>query len=550
MIFLIFLLFLHSSYGLTATEQYTGNRTLIAPDVLSLYWKHDSTEITFEIHFKYSKWAIFGISNPSFSDVIMVWLNDDKTGHFSDRKLLPNNQLEFDTEQNWLPIDAFRKDDLTVFKFKRHIKVCNNNLNEDLNVEIGLISLVFSTGNTSNPESITETNHVELELLSQNNGPYTCPPNPPQPFLESLPTDLYTNSFDLIQGIYKIYWNYSSSEIIAEIHCKTNGWVGFGFSPNGGMDKSDVVIGWISNGQVNFTDRHIVDREVKIDQKQDWILLKSSEKNGINIFKFKRNITMCDSQDFTIEKGSPYVIYSYGDRDPLPGSDISYHGSNRGSTKINFINSADIIESNEEMNIETLDITISNLIMPKQDTFYYCKGFRVPKTLTQKRHIYKYEFIFPKINYKNMHHALLYECNTGYDGETPKYEDGECYSSSIKGQYCSAISLGWAVGGQESFNYPKDMGYPIGGDTDYSYLVLELHYDNPQMEIGFVDKASLRFYMTKNLKKHELGVLTVGSDPSPLGMSIPPKIDRFSLKSYCYNDCLKQVIYNFFNPSI
>jgi hypothetical protein len=34
---------------------------------------------------------------------------------------------------------------------------------------------------------------------------------------------------------------------------KTNGWIGFGFSPNGGMDRSDIIVGWISNGVPHFT---------------------------------------------------------------------------------------------------------------------------------------------------------------------------------------------------------------------------------------------------------------------------------------------------------
>ena len=65
----------------------------------------------------------------------------------------------------------------------------------------------------------------------------------------------YSNQFDLINGIYRFYWNFTSSDLIGEIHVKTSGWVGFGLSPNGGMDGSDVIIGWINDndGSVNFT---------------------------------------------------------------------------------------------------------------------------------------------------------------------------------------------------------------------------------------------------------------------------------------------------------
>ena len=118
----------------------------------------------------------------------------------------------------------------------------------------------------------------------------------------------------------------NSSDMIGEIHCKTDGWVGFGLSPNGGMDSSDVVIAWSRNGSANFTvrikrflyqslilsqklifvfffiqDRYIQRRDVFIDKHQDWFLLKSLKSNGYSIYQFKRPVVLSDSEDRTIE---------------------------------------------------------------------------------------------------------------------------------------------------------------------------------------------------------------------------------------------------------
>ena len=80
-----------------------------------------------------------------------------------------------------------------------------------------------------------------------------CPPKAVKNFT-STPTAYYNNYIDLaLNGQYRFYWNFTSTDLIGEIHCRTSGWVGFGLSPNGNMDKSDVVIGWISNGVTNFT---------------------------------------------------------------------------------------------------------------------------------------------------------------------------------------------------------------------------------------------------------------------------------------------------------
>jgi hypothetical protein len=57
----------------------------------------------------------------------------------------------------------------------------------------------------------------------------------------------------------------------------------------------------------------------------------------------------------------------------------------------------------------------------------------------------------------------------------------------------------------------KFLRYPIGGDTDYKYIVPEIHYDNPEQKIGYIEKFKIRYYMTKTLQTNELGILTIGS---------------------------------------
>lgn len=51
------------------------------------------------------------------------------------------------------------------------------------------------------------------------------------------------------EGMYELYWSYDLEEetISFAVRVKTEGWVGFGLSPNGQMPGSDVVIGWVDN---------------------------------------------------------------------------------------------------------------------------------------------------------------------------------------------------------------------------------------------------------------------------------------------------------------
>ena len=71
--------------------------------------------------------------------------------------------------------------------------------------------------------------------------------------------------------LYTLYWNFSVAEetIRFAVNVATDGWVGLGISPNGGMTNSDVAVGWVNdNGEAFFhvrtmynlaTDLHNVD---------------------------------------------------------------------------------------------------------------------------------------------------------------------------------------------------------------------------------------------------------------------------------------------------
>ena len=55
-------------------------------------------------------------------------------------------------------------------------------------------------------------------------------------------------------GLYELYWTFdNAAETISfAVRVQTTGWVGFGLSPNGQMPNSDVIIGWVDNGQTFF----------------------------------------------------------------------------------------------------------------------------------------------------------------------------------------------------------------------------------------------------------------------------------------------------------
>ena len=115
---------------------------------------------------------------------------------------------------------------------------------------------------------------------------------------------------------YVIFWKLinDNDEIQFEVHCRTTGWVGLGFSPNGGMAGSDVVIGWVKDGQAYLRVLFQIDYLFKeliinlmlkdcyaasktaprIDAQQDYTLLEGAEIEGYTILKFSRKLVTCD----------------------------------------------------------------------------------------------------------------------------------------------------------------------------------------------------------------------------------------------------------------
>jgi hypothetical protein len=246
------------------TETYSNHLVLEPPDLLYLFWTHDNTGVTFELHVKDpSKWLAFGIMGTNFGDALVSWIGPDLVGSFSDNKLTfdSNSQavLTTDRKQNWLPVKIFRQDNYSVHKFSRYIKVCNDSdLDQDVEIFPGKNRVFFTTGKSFDSNRQVKLHNVsflEIELLTLNDGPFICRPEVVSQSFTSTPTGFYSNYADLVQqGQYRLYWNHTQTELIGEIHCRTTGWVGFGLSlARNQTDQSDLIIGWISNGVANFT---------------------------------------------------------------------------------------------------------------------------------------------------------------------------------------------------------------------------------------------------------------------------------------------------------
>ena len=68
-------------------------------------------------------------------------------------------------------------------------------------------------------------------------------------------SDQYTYDVQLDNdGKYTMFYSVDTEDSILRlsVHVQTTGWIGFGFSPNGQMPGSDVVIGWVDSSGASF----------------------------------------------------------------------------------------------------------------------------------------------------------------------------------------------------------------------------------------------------------------------------------------------------------
>ena len=58
--------------------------------------------------------------------------------------------------------------------------------------------------------------------------------------------------------------------------------------------------------------------------------------------------------------------------------------------------------------------------------------------------------------------------------------------------------------------FPYHVGQPIGGEERAGYFLLQIHYDNPDMDTGVVDNSGLSILYTDKLREHDVFNVNLG----------------------------------------
>jgi hypothetical protein len=152
-------------------------------------------------------------------------------------------------------------------------------------------------------------------------------------------------SFTSPDNMYKASWmpftlagNAAGIEITMEAN--TNGWVGFGWTLSDRPHiTSDMIVGWVSNGQATLLDRFSSNLGVvPVDDIQNVQLVSALEENGVTRITFRRLLVTGDTaMDVDILDRMVLWQWAYGVQD---GNGITFQqhsSSGRGSMMLNLI---------------------------------------------------------------------------------------------------------------------------------------------------------------------------------------------------------------------
>ncbi|XP_050715576.1 uncharacterized protein LOC126998176 [Eriocheir sinensis] len=376
---------------------------------------------------------------------------------------------------------------------------------------------------------------------------FTAPSLKPLP--KSLPVVSFMHSAVLDQqGSVVMLWSPREEDIVFEIQAGAKGYVGLGFSPNGGMKGADIVLGWVdAAGEVFLHDTYADGNMApKVDASQDVTLLGGYQNDTHTVIRFSRPWNTCDEgQDVLLSDDTVRVIWAYSNTDPASETDLKYHAA-RG-TKSLYLKSPQLVMPQMGPDVKTWDFLSPNVSLPDNlDTLYWCKIFKMPPTPV-KSHMIGYVPVVQQENAEHVHHVLFYECYVP-DSDTHfekwvSWEGTQCYSANMPNSwnYCKSVVIAWGVGGEGEM-FPEHTGTPMGEEHGgATYFMMEMHYDNPNLRQGVVDSSGIRIFYTENLREYDSGTLMFGQHVFP-SIIIPPGQPRFLAAGFCDTTCTQQML--------
>uniref|UniRef100_A0A0P4WA35 DOMON domain-containing protein n=1 Tax=Scylla olivacea TaxID=85551 RepID=A0A0P4WA35_SCYOL len=345
-------------------------------------------------------------------------------------------------------------------------------------------------------------------------------------------------------GVFTVLWtpDLDKQEVVWEIHARTRGWLGFGFSSNGGMGGADIVTAWVEDGKLHLQDRHGVGPKMPPeDEINDWRPLYARENDTHTMLVVARDVNTCDPEDYVLTNETVRLLYAWGEEDPS-GDQPPYHGPRRGNRYGLVL--APFHRDGLLEDFETITVRQRIVLPHTQDTFYWCHIEKIPEW-KEKHHYIGFDMIYGENAHSNLHHSVAFECHT-QDGTDPAklleshvgHPGYECYTPNMPPEFylCERFLINWAIGSEGEL-LPEKVGIPLrhehGGAT---YLMFQSHYDNKRLERDVTVEWSMRLYHTTQLRPWDASIIGLGHSLI-FSLTVPPRTSDWLVVGHCSSAC-------------
>ncbi|ODM94958.1 DBH-like monooxygenase protein 1 [Orchesella cincta] len=341
------------------------------------------------------------------------------------------------------------------------------------------------------------------------------------------------------QGNYLLSWDVDLEKglVTFDVEAVTTGYVGFGISPNGGMAGADIFIAGVDDNGASYAfDMHggAENGPPIPDTQSDWNLLEASEDETKTYLKFSRLLNTCDDEDYVISNDTVRIYLD----------DVAYHERNRAPQSLNLL-MPDEADFNPEEYIKW-DV-MSEVTMPKADTTYWCSVHKGPE-LNATHHVISFEAVLDDaFALEHTHHFIIFKCVAPADQNADdlfrpfvNHPGENCYAPSDEQELpvnnCLQHYLFvWSKGGKRTV-FPADVGYPIPDEVGVNnYYMMEVHYDNPQLEENRRFTTGARIMYTEKLRNIEAAMLTVAHQVH-VTLTVPPNQTDYVVAECTYNN--------------
>ena len=334
------------------------------------------------------------------------------------------------------------------------------------------------------------------------------------------------------KGDVQLFWKTGDNYSTFGVASRSSGYLALGFSQTGAMTGGDMAVGYNDeNGKFVFENRYATDfvtPQVSPDQEKNMHLKEGSQSKGVTSFIFeKQNKADCfETQADVATDAWQWFIYAFSDDNTFAQHAPGHNGKQYvklGTGKTVSINDVRPIPDTKNLTIVQPEVTV-----PTAETTYCYTLHKMPAGkgwLLGER---------PPQSSQLLHHMVFYAC---YD-LPDKYLDmigkeANCNYKTFSNP-CNGFVTEWAPG-MSGRTFEPGYGKPFG-TGHYQYVMLETHYNNPELLEGQKDTTSYTFLWDDKPVDTEIGTLTLG-DLQVEGWFLEPGQPLVKHSTVCTPEC-------------